>query len=131
MPGVVVYLLYAGLWYGNVRFVLGRLREELDAMDNPRALVFDADGTSDIDYTAARQVEQFIDFLKGRGIAFGLARASHLVHHDLKHSGLLKHLGPGNLFSSVQEAVQALAPKDATDSAQPSRPEGVSDPGER
>jgi sulfate permease, SulP family len=115
VPGVVVYLLYSALWYGNVRFVLDRLRAELDAIDHPRALIFDADGTSDIDYTAARQVAQFVDALNQRGIAFGVARASHLVHHDLKHSGLLQHLGPDRLFPSVQEAVQALAPQNVTD----------------
>jgi high affinity sulfate transporter 1 len=115
VPGVLVYLLYAGLWYGNVRFVLGRLRAELDAIDHPRALIFDADGTSDIDYTAARQVEQFIDSLKKRGIAFGVARASHLVHHDLTHSGLLQRLGPDSLFPSVQDAVQALGGENVSD----------------
>jgi MFS superfamily sulfate permease-like transporter len=112
VPGVVVYLLYAALWYGNVRYVLTRVREELDAMDHPRAFIFDADGVSDIDYTATQEVEQFVDALSKEGIAFGVARASHLVHQDLKYSGLLQRLGPNRLFTSVQDAVQALAPEE-------------------
>ncbi len=43
-------------------------------------------------------------------VALGIARASHLVHHDLKHGALLQQLGADHLFASVDEAVDALVP---------------------
>ena len=47
--------------------------------------------------------------LKARGVTLAIARASHLVHHDLKHSGLLQTIGPDRLFATVEDAVSALA----------------------
>jgi hypothetical protein len=38
----------------------------------------------------------------------GIARASHIVHHDLKHGALLEQLGADHLFASVDEAVAGL-----------------------
>jgi hypothetical protein len=37
----------------------------------------------------------------------GIARAPHLVHHDLKHGALLEQLGWDHLFDSVDEAATA------------------------
>jgi SulP family sulfate permease len=51
---------------------------------------------------------EFVGELKQRGISLSLARVSHLVHHDLKHSGLLAMIGPDHLFASVEEAVASL-----------------------
>ncbi|MGI8751430.1 MAG: STAS domain-containing protein [Acidimicrobiales bacterium] len=110
VPGVVVYLLYAPFWYGDATHVVGRLRQALDVAPQPvHALVLDADGMSDIDYTGARALGQLAAELRHRGVHLGVARTSHLVHHDLKHSGLLDDIGADNLFSSVQDAVTGLS----------------------
>lgn len=62
--------------------------------------MLDADGMSDIDYSAARALGQFAADLRHRGVQLGVARTSHLVHHDLKHSGLLDDVGADRLFPS-------------------------------
>ena len=109
LPGVVVYLLYAPLWYGNANYVRSRVREILDTCPwRVHVLVLDANGMSDIDYTGAQTLRRVAGELRQRGIAMGIARSSHLVHHDLKHSGLLEAIGPGRLFPTVEEAVAAL-----------------------
>lgn len=103
-----MYLLYAPLWYGNAAHVVARLRQVLDAAPQPvHALVLDADGMSDIDYTAALALGQLATDLRHQGVNLGVARTSHLVHHDLKHSGLLADIGTDRLFASVQDAVIA------------------------
>ena len=48
---------------------------------------------------------------KRQGVTVVFARSSHLVHHDLKHSGLLETLGPDRLFTTVEDAVAAFAPR--------------------
>ena len=54
VPGVVVYLLYAPLWYGNADYVRLQVHQLLDAGSGPvHALVLDANGISDIDFTGA------------------------------------------------------------------------------
>jgi SulP family sulfate permease len=110
VPGVLVYLVYAPLWYGNANYVVARIRTTVaGATPRVHALVLDANGISDIDYTGARALGDLAADLRRQGIAVGVARTSHLVHRDLQHSGVLDALGPDHLFSTVQDAVTALA----------------------
>ena len=112
VPGVIVYLLYSPLWYGNADYVRARLLEILDASAQPvHALVLDANAIPDIDYTGARVLGELADELDRRGVTTTIARSSRLVHHDLKHSGLLTAIGPDHLFATVEEAVDAVAPR--------------------
>ncbi len=110
VPGVLVYLLYAPLFYGNAVFVVQRLRRALAMPATAvHTLVLDANGIADVDYTGAKALGELIEELKGNGVCVALARASHLVHHDLKHAGLIEVIGTDRLFASVDEAVKALS----------------------
>jgi len=110
LPGILVYLLYAPLWYGNATHVIERIRSDIASETSPvRHLIVDANAVADVDYTGAKAFGEFVAELKQRGISLTLARASHLVHHDLKHSGLLATIGPDHLFASVEEAVASVA----------------------
>lgn len=114
IPGVIVYLLYGPLWYGNADHVTQRIQHLLDAATPPiRVLVLDADADamSDIDYTGAKAFGELITALRAQAVTTFIARSSHLVHHDLKRSGLLDAIGSGNLFPTVAEAVRASAPQ--------------------
>jgi SulP family sulfate permease len=109
VPGVLVYLVYAPLWYGNADYLRLRIRELVDGAPQPvHAVIFDADGISDIDYTGLQSLRELIAELDRGGIRFAIARASHLVHHDLKHGALLHELVPDHLFASVDDAVTTL-----------------------
>ena len=65
---------------------------------------------SDIDYTGARALAALAAELIARGVTPAVARSSHLVHHDMKHSGLLAGIGPEHLYASVEDAIDALPP---------------------
>jgi MFS superfamily sulfate permease-like transporter len=109
VPGVLVYLIYAPLWYGNADYVRSRIHHLLDDAVTPvQAVILDANAISDIDYTALQTLRGLVTELEIRGVAIGIARASRLVHHDLKHGALLRQLGQDHLFDSVDEAVTAL-----------------------
>jgi len=109
VPGILVYLLYAPLWYGNATHVADRIRGDIASEASPvHHLIIDANGVADIDYTGAKVLGELVAELKQRGISVSLARASHLVHHDLKHAGLLAAIGPDRLFASVEEAVASV-----------------------
>lgn len=109
VPGVLVYLVYAPLWYANAAYVCDRVRACVAAAATPvRALVLDADGVSDIDYTGAKALDDLIDELVEAGTKVGLARASHLVDGKGKRSALLERIGPGRVFPDVESAVMAL-----------------------
>jgi high affinity sulfate transporter 1 len=109
VPGVLVYLVYAPLWYGNADYLLLRIRGLIaDASDPVHAVVLDADGMSDIDYTGLKALRVLTTELRQQGAAIGIARASHLVHHNLKQGAVLEEFGADHLFTSVEEAVAAL-----------------------
>jgi SulP family sulfate permease len=106
VAGILVYLLYAPLWYGNATHVVERIRSDIAAGAPPvQHLIVDANAVGDMDYTGAKAFGELVTELKDRGISVSLARVSPLVHHDLKHSGLLDAIGPDHLFASVEEAV--------------------------
>jgi MFS superfamily sulfate permease-like transporter len=110
VPGVLVYLVYAPLWYGNADYLRARVRDLVAAAPGPlSAVVLDADAMSDIDYTGLQALRDLAVELGQAGVAIEMARASHLVHHDLKHGALLKQFGGDHLFASVEEAVSALS----------------------
>ncbi len=71
--------------------------------------VLDVDGVSDIDFTGARMLIQLVGELRHDGVTMAVARSSHLVHHDLKHSGVLGAIGADHVCASVEEAVEALS----------------------
>ena len=120
LPGVLVYLLYAPVFYGNADFVVLRLRGALTSAPTiVHTLVVDANGIADVDYTGAKAFGELIAELKDQGVTFALARASHLVHHDLKHAGLIEVIGTDRLFPSVEEAVRALTAPQAVPQVAP------------
>jgi MFS superfamily sulfate permease-like transporter len=109
VPGVLVYLVYAPLWYGNADYFSSRVRQLVaSAPSTVHAVVLDANGISDIDYTGLQALRDLVDELTRGGVALCIARSSHLVHHNLKHGALLQQLGSDHLFTSVEGAVAAL-----------------------
>jgi len=110
LPGILVYLIYAPLWYGNADYFRLRIRHLVDAASSPvRAVIIDANGISDVDYTGLQALRDLTAELRKRDVSIEIARASHLVHHNLKHGAFLTQLGAGHLFDSVQDAVNAVA----------------------
>jgi SulP family sulfate permease len=109
VPGVIVYLPLAPVWFGNAQYITHRIRELVDEAPEPvRAFVLDAAGAADIDFTGARALDEVVKDLQRRGIAVGVARASGLVPKDLRRSELLKDLGAGHVYSDVESAVKGL-----------------------
>jgi SulP family sulfate permease len=109
VPGILVYLVYSAVWYGNADYVRLRIGRLVDAASDPvRAVILDADAIADIDYTGMQALRGLAAELGRRGVTMEIARASELVHHDLKHGRLLQELGADHLFASVEEAVDAL-----------------------
>jgi sulfate permease, SulP family len=106
---VLVYLIYAPVWYGNAEYFCARIRHLVDAASAPvHAVVLDAAGISDIDYTGLQALRDLAIEFRQRSVIIAIARTSHLVHHDLKHGAILEQLGPDHLFPSVDQAVAAL-----------------------
>ncbi len=109
IPGILVYLVYAPVWYGNADYLRSRILELVEGAPHPlHAVVLDADGISDLDYTGLQALRMLNVQLSRRGVTLAIARASRLVHDDLKHGALLQQMGAEHVFTSVEQAVGAL-----------------------
>ena len=109
VAGVMVYLFYGSLWYGNADYFYSRARGLIDQSPSPvQTVILDANAIPDIDYTGLQALKALTLEFKTRGVTFGIARASHLVHDALEHGALLTEIGPDHLYTSVEDAVSAV-----------------------
>ncbi|MGD0320715.1 MAG: SulP family inorganic anion transporter [Acidimicrobiales bacterium] len=111
VPGVLAVLFATPLWYANAT----HFRTQLDlartrALGAPQAVVLDALGMSDVDYTGSRALREALDMLDRDHITFAVARAGEHVCKSLSRSGLLQRIGEDRFFASVDEAVTAVGP---------------------
>lgn len=109
VPGVLVVLFATPLWYANA----ANFRREMEqaqtrAVGRPRALILDAIGMSDIDFTGSRALREVLDELESRQIVFAVARAGEHVRSNLEKAGLLERIGNDRFYGSVGEAVDAF-----------------------
>lgn len=114
VPGVLVVLFAAPLWYANAT----HFRAGLDHIRRretrpPRLVVLDALGMYDVDFTGARALGKALDQLQHDGIAFAVARAGDHFKKNLARAGLLDRIGAEHFHPTVDEAV-------TTESALPS-----------
>jgi MFS superfamily sulfate permease-like transporter len=110
VPGVLVVLFATPLWYANaVHF-----REEVfaalaHAPDHITVLVLDTIGMTDLDFTGARALGRVLSACERDHITFAMARSGEHLLRALRRSGLASRIGEDHFFSSVDEAVVALA----------------------
>ena len=130
VPGVVVYLLYAPLWYGNAVHVADRIRQVIREAPPPvHTLVLDGDAIPDIDYTGAEVLTELLAELEREGVHVAIARASEIAHRDLRRSGLLAAIGNDRVFSNVDDAVRALPTNPPPGHPPPGHPPSGGGPG--
>jgi high affinity sulfate transporter 1 len=112
VPGVVVMQWLAPVYYANAAVFQAEVHKALaDAPTPPKVLVLDADAVTDIDYTGTRAVAALVEDLQRAHIVVGVARAIGGAPQNLARSGLLNRIGSNRIFSTVDEAVSALAPQ--------------------
>ena len=113
LPGVLVVLYATPLWYANAVHFRAQLETSLGrAKGEPRVVVLEALGMSDIDFTGARALGEVLTMLERRRITFAVARSGSHLRESLARSGLLERIGESRFYPSVGEAVAALQPQE-------------------
>ena len=110
IPGVLVLLFATPLWYANTVHFRDEVAAALARTPATRVLVLDALGMSDVDFTGSRAATgHVLDECDRADVAFGLARVGDHLRDTLRRSGLVQRIGEDHFYSSVNEAVSALA----------------------
>jgi SulP family sulfate permease len=118
-PGFVLYRFGAALYYANA----SRFADEILTLVGPpptavRWLIVDAEAITNVDYTAARVVEELKKDLTNAGVVFGFARVPWDTRADFDRHHLTEAIGPSHIFNRLHDALDAyekLQPPPETD----------------
>jgi SulP family sulfate permease len=111
VPGVRVVMFAGPLYFANAGVFRARLKQVIQQPGRPKALVLDAAGMINIDYTGATILRSVVDILDQEKIELALARLDPGVMNSLQESGILDRLGTNRVFDTVDQAVEAVTQK--------------------
>ena len=105
-PGLVMYRFGAALYYANA----SRFSDEILTLVGPsptpvRWLIVDAEAITNVDYSAARVVEELQKDLTKAGVAFGFARLPWDTKADFDRHHLTECIGPSMIFNRLHGAL--------------------------
>jgi len=109
LPGVLVLLYATPLWYANAVHFREEVAAALTRKPDTKALVLDALGMSDVDFTGSRELSHVLDACARAHVVVGFARAGDHLRDILQRSGLSQRIGESHFYPSVNQAVTALA----------------------
>ena len=107
-PGLVMYRFGAALYYANA----GRFSDEVLTLVGPspspvRWFIVDSEAITNVDYSAARVVEELKKDLTNAGVAFGFARLPWNTKADFDRHHLTETIGPSMIFNRLHGALDA------------------------
>jgi sulfate permease, SulP family len=107
-PGLVLYRFGAALYYANA----SRFADEILTLVGPpptsvRWLIVDAEAITNVDYSAARIIEELKKDLTNAGVVFGFARVPWDTRADFDRHHLTEAIGPSLIFNRLHDALDA------------------------
>lgn len=106
VPGATVVRWEAALYFGNSKGFSQQVKQLINASDPPpKWLIFDAEATSDMDFTGATVLDGLLDFLSSRGVTFVVAEPNGKMRESLSIFGLEQRIGTDHIFPSVDTSV--------------------------
>jgi len=107
-PGLVLYRFGAALFYANA----SRFADEILTLVRPsptsvRWLIVDAEAITNVDYSAARVVQELKQDLTNAGVVFGFARLPWNTRADFDRHHLTETIGPSLIFNRLHDALDA------------------------
>jgi MFS superfamily sulfate permease-like transporter len=107
-PGLVLYRFGAALYYANA----SRFADEILTLVGPpptsvRWLIVDAEAITNVDYSAARIIEELKKDLTNAGVEFGFARVPWDTRADFDRHHLSEAIGPSLIFNRLHDALDA------------------------
>jgi high affinity sulfate transporter 1 len=107
LPGLIVFRYDADLFYANAARFTDDVVELIRAAPDPvRWLVLDCSSIADVDYSAARELNNLIGFVHARGAHFVIAGADLELQQTLEHEGILALIDADHVYPGVGSAVR-------------------------
>ncbi len=133
VPGLLVVRWESALFFGNAQGFTGQVKDLVDAADSPVSWVlFDAEATSDADFTGTSALHDLVVSLRDRGVTFAVAEGNGRLMDALRISGIVELVGPDRVYPSVDNGAADFIAKHGSggDAKRPLPPEeAVPEPG--
>ena len=108
--GLVVFQFGADLFYANAMGFAADVRALAEGEGPPvKWMVVDAGAITQIDYSAARVVEELHRGLAQRGVALAIVHADASLRSDLQRHRLTDIIGADRIFDSLRQALATIA----------------------
>jgi SulP family sulfate permease len=108
-PGLVMYRFGAALFYANAsRFCDEVLRLVGPSPTAVRWVIIDGEAITNLDFSAARAVEELKKNLSTMGVQFGFARLPWNTRSDFDRHYLTEALGPSWIFNRLHDVLDAF-----------------------
>jgi len=119
-PGLVMYRFGAALFYANASRFAGEILTLVGpSPTSVQWLIVDAEAITNVDYSAARVVQELKKDLTNAGVVFGFARVPWNTNADFQRHHLTETIGPSLIFNRLHDALDAYEklqpPKSPTD----------------
>ncbi len=108
VPGLLVYRFDAAPFFVNATYLRQRVLELVDASEDVRWLVLNAEAWTYLDATAIDVLTQLRGELEQRGITLCFARLKGRQREIFEETGLTARIGPDRFFPTVRAAVAAF-----------------------
>lgn len=93
------------IYFGNARHFHRKLLQLTDRYPKANSIVLNAGVISDVDSTGIAQMKLLLESLKAKNIRFFITHLRGPVRDKLKETGILKIIGPENIYLTVHDAV--------------------------
>ena len=108
VPGLLVYRFDAAPFFVNAAYLRERVLELVDASEDVRWLVLNAEAWTYLDATAIDVLARLQVELEQRGVELCFARLKGRQREIFEETGLTAQIGPARLFPTVRAAVAAF-----------------------
>lgn len=103
-PAVLLIRLDAPFYFGNVAFLRDALRRLEEERPKLRAIVLDASGINQLDYSGATALREIHDGYASRGVQVHYAAVKGPVRDVLERAGFVGHVGEQHFFDRIEDA---------------------------
>ena len=114
VPGLLVYRFDAAPFFVNVAYLRERVLELVDASEDVKWLVLNAEAWTYLDATAIDVLARLQVELEQRGVALCFARLKGRQREIFEETGLTAQIGADRLFPTVRAAVAAFESRQGT-----------------
>lgn len=108
LPGLVIYLFGASLYYANSSRFTAEIIDLVAHADPPlKWFCLTASAMGDVDYSGADAIRVVTEDLEQRGVTFVMSDVDSVVQRLLDAYGLTEKIGRSNIYSTTQDVVEA------------------------